>query len=56
MKNEFVVQLYINRLRNVQNVIDNCAPDSWAEKYWIKVYNKLQYNLDNYLVDEGVFE
>ena len=56
MKHEIVVQLYLKRIKNVQKVIDGCIPNSWAEKYWREVNNRLQNNLDNYLADEGIFE
>jgi len=56
MKHEIVVQLYLKRIKNVQKVIEGCIPNSWAENYWIEVSNKLQNNLDSYLIDEGIFE
>jgi len=46
----------LKRIKNVQKVIEGCIPNSWAENYWIEVSNKLQNNLDSYLIDEGIFE
>ena len=54
MKHEIVFQLYATRIKNVDKVIQGSYPGSWAKHYWSLVKRKLEFNLQTYMIDEGV--
>jgi len=56
MKHEIVIQLYLKRIKGVQEVRDRCKKDSWGYNYWNSVLTSLIGTLDSYLVEEGIFE
>ena len=54
MKHEIVFQLYATRIKNVDKGIESSYPGSWAKKYWSLVKRKLEFNLQTYMIDQGV--